>query len=91
MKLTTLTKAQMTNVQPRLRELLSEGKVTVTFTKQDGSARVMECTTNPVLAPEVAKVIPKSSPEVMTVWDLKANDWRSFRWDSLNEVKFETV
>jgi hypothetical protein len=34
-----------------LKDCLAFGPVTVTFTKRDGSERVMECTTNPALVP----------------------------------------
>jgi hypothetical protein len=68
----------------------------VVFTKKDGTERVMNCTTNPELVPAVEivesaepKKERKSNEEVMPVYDLEAKAWKSFRWDSIKQVRFE--
>lgn len=77
-----------------LKSHLDFGPVTVTFTKVDGSERIMECTTNSELIPKVeqasseSKKEKKKSDEAITVYDLQANGWRSFRWDSVKQVRF---
>ncbi len=77
-----------------LKSHLEFGPVTVTFTKVDGSERIMECTTNSTLIPEVEnkssepKKEKKKSDEAITVYDLQAKGWRSFRWDSIKQVRF---
>lgn len=77
-----------------LKSHLDFGPVTVTFTKVDGSERIMECTTNSELIPKVEqassepKKEKKKSDEAITVYDLQANGWRSFRWDSVKQVRF---
>lgn len=59
----------------------------VTFTKKDGSERVLVCTTNPQLIPESKKAkSDHHSVDVMPVWDTEAQDWRSFRWDAVKDV-----
>lgn len=69
---------------------LAEDIIIVTFTKADGSERVMKCTTNPEFVPE--EHTPKGdstralSDEVCRVFDVENQAWRSFRWDSVLEV-----
>jgi hypothetical protein len=79
---------------------LAFGPVTITFTKKDGTERVMECTTNTDLVPLVEEKVhytntdnpidfpkvKKVNDEVMPVYDLEAKGWRSFRWDSVKQV-----
>jgi hypothetical protein len=78
-----------------LRSHLAFGPVTVVFTKKDGTERVMECTTSPDLVP-VEPIVESAEPkrekkvneDVMPVYDLESKHWKSFRWDSVKEVKF---
>lgn len=79
-----------------LKSHLAYGPTTVVFTKKDGTERVMNCTTNPELVPAVeivesteSKKERKSNEEVMPVYDLEAKAWKSFRWDSVKQVRFE--
>jgi hypothetical protein len=79
-----------------LKSYLAYGPTTVIFTKKDGTERVMNCTTNPELVPAVEivesaelKKERKSNEEVMPVYDLEAKSWKSFRWDSIKQVRFE--
>jgi len=73
-----------------LVKMLNEGIVTVEFTKADGSTRIMEATleessvgyTNSSDVVHTRRV-PDS---VQAVWDVGANGWRSFRWDSIKVV-----
>ena len=73
---------------------LKFGPVTLTFTKKDGSDRVMKCTTNPTYImfkdPSIleSKSDRKVNEDVMPVYDLDAGGWRSFRWDSIKSVAF---
>jgi len=73
---------------------LKYGPVTLTFTKKDGSDRVMKCTTNPTYImfkdPSIleSKSDRKVNEDVMPVFDLDAGGWRSFRWDSIKSVAF---
>lgn len=65
--------------------------VLVTFTKKDGSERVMRCTLSESRIP--AEFAPKNSgasktsDEAIAVFDIEANGWRSFRWDSIKSVE----
>jgi hypothetical protein len=78
-----------------LRSHLAFGPVTVVFTKKDGSERVMNCTTNSDIVPKVEvseSVEPKKerkpNDDVMPVYDIDSSAWKSFRWDSVKEVRF---
>jgi hypothetical protein len=76
-----------------LSELLRTGEVMVNFTKKDGTVRSMRATTCPDLVParpvnEVAQTKKKQpNPDVMPAYDLDAQGWRSFRWDSVRSVR----
>lgn len=78
-----------------LKGHLAFGPVIVTFTKKDGTERVMNCTTNKELVPpvEVNKTVEKKERKVnedtMPVYDLEVKAWKSFRWDSIKQVRFE--
>ena len=83
-----------------LKSHLAYGPVKVTFTKKDGTERVMECTTSRSLVPQevhetntdnpidfpVPKKEKKVNEDVMPVYDLEAKAWKSFRWDSVKSV-----
>jgi hypothetical protein len=79
-----------------LKGHLRIGLVTVTFTKKDGTERVMKCTTDPTIimfkdpsSVEVKESTRKINESIMPVYDLEANTWKSFRWDSIKQVRFE--
>lgn len=44
-------------------------------------------TANPIDLPKPKKE-KKKSDEAITVYDLQAKGWRSFRWDSIKQVRF---
>ena len=90
----TLNEADLKLFKKWLRSHLKFGPVTVTFTKKDGSERVMKCTTNPtyILFKEPSLVESrrekKINDDVMPVYDMEAGHWKSFRWDSIKSVSF---
>jgi hypothetical protein len=74
--------------------LLRQGVCEISFTKVNGEERVMKCTLNEKLLPkqidlEEAIQKKKPNPDVLAVWDVTAEGWRSFRWDSLISCKAE--
>lgn len=76
-----------------LKSHLNFGPVTVIFVKKDGTERVMECTTATSLVPIVESAEPKRekkvNDDVMPVYDLENKAWKSFRWDSIKQVRLE--
>lgn len=81
---------QMTKTE--ITEMLRKQDVTVTFTKKDGTQRVMRCTLRPEALPEMITESTRTSTErresdsTIAVWDLDLGAWRSFRLDSLVEI-----
>jgi len=76
-----------------LKGLLRERVVGVTFIKKDGTERVMQATLSENFIPEATNSensanTRKKSDEALAVWDIEAQGWRSFRWDSVKTVNF---
>jgi hypothetical protein len=79
-----------------LKDMLKVGPVTVTFTKKDGTVRVMECTLDSNLippAPVTEGAEPKKKKTVnentMAVYDLEAKAWRSFTIRAVSRVQLK--
>ena len=75
-----------------LGEHLAYGPVTVIFEKKDGTLREMRCTLKDV--PQYERKTESETPrkkddEVMSVYDMDKSEWRSFRIDSIKEIKFD--
>ena len=91
----TLSEKDVKLFKKWLKSHLVYGAVTVTFTKKDGTERVMECTTSPKLVPP-SPVVESAEPkkekkkneDIMNVYDLESKAWKSFRWDSIKSVGF---
>ena len=75
-----------------LRAALQQHVASVKFTKVDGSERDMKCTllSEHLPAEEAAKGVRPDNPNVLAVWDLEKNEWRSFRVDSVQNVNLLT-
>ena len=83
-----------------VKDVLREKVVSVTFTKKDGTERVMKCTLQKDLIP--VKVVSESAntanttartvnDDVVPVYDIDAQGWRSFRWDSVKSIEWSLV
>lgn len=73
-----------------MMEQLTQRDCRVIFKKVNGEERDMICTLREDAIPEASKTDPLSqkkvrsiSEEVIPVWDVKAQGWRSFRVDSV--------
>ena len=76
-----------------LKGMLKVGPATVTFTKKDGTERVMKCTLNPEQLPKVEVKEDKEprkqkTDDVVAVYDLEASGWRSFTLRAVKRVEF---
>jgi hypothetical protein len=75
-----------------IKELLQSTVVTVTFTKKDGTDRVMRCTLNPKVLPaqeiKEDRIPRKQSENTMAVYDVEAKAWRSFTIRSVKNIEF---
>ena len=68
--------------------LLEKSIVEVTFTKKNGTERIMKCTLQEDYLPETVGSERKKNEDALAVFDLDMEDWRSFRWDSIKQVNF---
>lgn len=72
-----------------LLETLRKEIITLKFTKTDGSERVMKCTLRDDYTVKEEKKtdrVKKPNDNVISVWDVEWNGWRSFKYDNLLEV-----
>jgi hypothetical protein len=70
-----------------LAGILEQSIVEVTFTKKDGTERVMNCTLLEDYLPETTGAGRSAGSDALAVFDVDADGWRSFRWDSIKAVK----
>jgi len=83
----------MNITKEELNELLHVDVLTVTFTKKDGTERVMRCTLREDLLPKIVvkegevKKERKVNEAVIPVYDMEAKAFRSFRFDSLKKIQ----
>lgn len=66
--------------------------IRIFFNKIDGTIREMLATTNPSLIPastyeKKTDRVKELNPSIQVVFDTEKQEWRSFRWDSLVEVR----
>ena len=69
--------------------MLNNGIVNVKFTKTDGSERVMKCTLmESFVKPHEKKTDreKKENDNIVSVWDIEKEGWRSFRYDSIISI-----
>jgi len=74
-----------------LKGMLKVGEMTITFTKKDGTERVMNCTLNPDQLPPApvteTKKERKVNDDVLAVYDIEAKGWRSFTLKTVIRVQ----
>lgn len=95
------------NTEENKTKLINELKnsdVEIRFKKVNGDERIMYCTLREAIIPTPKKADPMSqkkvrkiSPEVLAVWDINKNSWRSMRWENIiqaeakNEQQLEKI
>jgi len=81
--------------QEWLVEILRTGSITINFIKKDGTERALKCTLASeeipnVFAPKTESTVErKKSSDVLSVFDIENQGWRSCRWDSIKSVSIE--
>jgi len=69
--------------------MLQSGIVNIKFTKVDGTERVMKCTlVESIVKPheKTTEREKKINDNIVSVWDVEKDGWRSFRYDSILEI-----
>ena len=72
-----------------IKNMLNTGIINVKFTKNDGSERLMKCTLIKEIVKEYEKKTERTrtiSEDILSVWDVEKDGWRSFRYDSIIEI-----
>lgn len=83
----------MVFTKENLLDMLRNNVVTVTFTKLDGTERIMKCTLlgEYVPAPATNRQMllqeNRGSDNNISVWDTEAQDWRSFRVSNVKSIQ----
>lgn len=82
---------KLTNIDKNsLKKIFQQFDTTIIFTKVDGTERVLRGTLNPELLPVnddwdgISDT--RQNDEVLAVWDLDKQAWRSFRMDSIKDI-----
>jgi hypothetical protein len=82
-----------TFTREEISSVLQKGVATVSFTKVNGDTRIMECTLNgnhidlDDLPKKKTDRVKKPNPAVLSVWDVNAKGWRSFRVENVFNVE----
>ena len=76
-----------------LKMQLDQNVLVVDFTKLNGDKRIMTCTLREDMKPPATKTdtmsqkkVREISDAVVSVWDVNAKGWRSFRYDRINSA-----
>jgi uncharacterized protein YccT (UPF0319 family) len=88
----TVDTKEQKKFQDWLKSHLKMGAVELTFQKKDGTMRVMNCTLEESKLPVYEKKTERTktaSTETLSVLDLDKNEWRSFRYDSIQQIAFK--
>jgi hypothetical protein len=93
----SMTETEWENFGPWLKDMLKVSPATITFTKKDGTERVMQCTLDATLLPP-APINESGEPKkkravndnTMAVYDLEAKAWRSFTIRSVTQLEFKS-
>jgi len=82
------------NLHAWLKSMLQMGPATITFTKVDGSERVMKCTLEakdlPPAVPLAEGKTPRKetvSTKALRVFDLEKKEWRSFTTKNVKRIE----
>ena len=94
--MTAITPDQMPQFQEWLRGMLHDEHakdLCVVFTKKDGTEREMRCTLAESRipadkTPQTKEEPTQTSGSALRVFDTEKQEWRSFRWDSIKQVRF---
>jgi hypothetical protein len=101
MKFTTAGEYMKQFDREQLTEMLRNNVCHVTFTKVDGSVRVMPCTLKESLLPPAPVHVTntdnpvdfprakKANPNTISAWCLDKKEWRSFRVANVTNVEIQ--
>ena len=77
-----------------ITKALHEQNAEITFTKKDGTERIMKCTLRDGVAVPYEKKTDRTregKDNILPVWDMEADAWRSVNIDTIKDVKYYGV
>jgi hypothetical protein len=80
----------LNNSKESIATLLRHCDATITFTKKDGTERVMKCTLREGVAVPYEKKTERTreaKADILPVWDIEANGWRSVNVSSIQTIE----
>lgn len=92
-KMVDWTKFEKKALRDWLVDILHTNEVNLTFTKKDGSERVMLATLDELKVSRYEKKTERTkeiNEEIIPVFDLEKKEWRSFRLDALKHIQLST-
>lgn len=87
---TTANNFSLNEKKEALKTLLKSADCIVTFTKKDGTERVMKCTLRESVAIPYEKKTDRTrdpKEDILPVWDLEADAWRSVTVSTIKTVE----
>ena len=94
MKTKSKTMTAKVNLRDALKALVSTNHAEIVFVKKDGTERTMICTTAVNSIPEdkqpIGESTLKENTDILRVYDLENEGWRSFRIDSVKSFTIAT-
>lgn len=77
-----------------IKGVLQTTEPSITFTKKDGTERIMRCTLRSELLPITESTEPKrerkTNADIISVFDLESKSWKSFTIKSVKKVDIPT-
>lgn len=89
--MTTDQNSSQNNSRAELTASLKSQYADITFVKKDGTKRVMKCTLIESVAIPYEKKTDRTregKENILPVWDLEANGWRSVNTETIEDVRF---
>jgi hypothetical protein len=80
----------LNNSKESIATLLRAHDAAITFTKKDGTTRVMKCTLREGVAIPYEKKTDRTreaKDDILPVWDLEANGWRSVTVSAIQTIE----
>lgn len=91
-----MTDSMESTLHAWLKSMLHMGPATVTFTKVDGTERVMQCTLESDKLPPAVPIAEGKTPrkeststKALRVFDLEKKEWRSFTIKNVKRIELD--
>jgi hypothetical protein len=89
----TIVPDQVANFKSNIQNLLRTWEAKITFTKKDGTERVMHCTLKEgVVVPheKTTDRVKQPKDDLLSVWDIEAQGWRTVNVPTISVVEIIT-